>query len=97
MLPPKFNDTLGNEEWLAQNRESIRELLPSEWVDIRDSAPMAIKAAFNFKVLGIDWRTGAEFGAIMVYLEKIGLLQRKGVLIRRNPERPAPAINPEWN
>lgn len=51
----------------------------------------ALKVAFQFKLLGIDWRTQQEFGKIMVYLEKIGFMQRDGLMIRRNPASVFPA------
>jgi len=41
---------------------------------------------FQMKTLGIDWRSQEEFGRVMVFFEKIGLMQRQALMqIRCNP------------
>lgn len=41
---------------------------------------------FQMKLMGIDWRTDAEFGRVMVFFESIGLMQRQNVYqVRCNP------------
>lgn len=44
-----------------------------------------LQLGYQFKLLGIDWRSQEEFGKIMVYLEKIKIILRDGLTIRRNP------------
>ena len=44
-----------------------------------------LQLGFKLKLLGVDWRSENEFGRIMVYLEKIGMMLRDGVTVRRNP------------
>lgn len=35
-------------------------------------------------MIGVDWRSQEEFGKVMVYLEKIGLLLRDGLNVKAN-------------
>lgn len=77
-----FRTTLGNEEWMKANTEALKKLLPETWTHVSNLNGLQI--GFNFKLLGIDWRSELEFGKVMVFLEKIGLMQRDGVLVRGN-------------
>ena len=81
--------TLGNQQWLRDNEESIKKLLPDTWTHMENmSGPAILKTAYGFKLLGIDWRSMDEFGRIMVYLEAIGILQRQnGYQVRANPSK----------
>lgn len=80
-------DTIENEKWLRENEPKIHALLPEIWtlIDNLNGAPV-MKIAFGFKVLGIDWRTMDEFGCIMLFLEKLSILERQnGYQVRANP------------
>jgi hypothetical protein len=86
MMQPDFTTTLGNVAWLAENESAIKETLPEQWTPIVEFGQAgALKVGFKLKLLGVDWRSQQEFGKIMVYLEKIGFMQRDGMMIRRNP------------
>lgn len=78
----KFNDTLENSEWLAKNKNNLKAILPETWTHI--SNLNGLQMAYSFKLLGLDWRSDNEFGQIMVKLEKIGIIQRDNILIRRS-------------
>lgn len=79
--------TIGNKEWLRENETAIKKLLPDTWTHGDNLAgEFILKTAWGFKLLGIDWRTTDEFGKIMLYLEKLGILQRQnGYQVRANP------------
>lgn len=79
----KFQPTLGNADWLRKNEEGLRKLLPDTWTHMENLN--ALKIGFGLKVLGVDWRSEQEFGQIMVFLEKVGILQRQnGFSVRAN-------------
>ena len=69
-------------EWLKENKEKILPLLPETWTHIQNINGLAL--GFQFKKIGLDWRSENDFGAIMVMLEKNDILQRDGFLIRRS-------------
>jgi len=77
-------DTLGNTQWLKQNETNIKALLPDVWTHMENLN--GLKLAFGFKLVGIEWKSENEFGRIMLFLEKVGILQRtNGYQIRANP------------
>lgn len=82
-----MKDTLGNEQWLRDNEVKIRELLPPTWTHMENLN--CLKIGFGLKLLGIDWRSKEEFGRVMVFLEKIGMLQRRNVYQIRRDEHQA--------
>ncbi len=84
VVHPSILETLGNEKWMKDNTEKLKQLLPFQWTMI-DQA-IAVKLGFNFKLLNIIWTTQDEFGRIMAFLERIGLMHRKGMSIRANPD-----------
>lgn len=80
----RLADTLGNEQWLRENEAKVKALFPDTWTHMENLNGMQI--GFQFKLLGIDWRNEQEFGRCMVYLEKLGFLQRQnGLQVRANP------------
>lgn len=79
----KFQNTLGNEQWLRDNESKVKAMLPETWTHISNLSALGI--GYKLKVLGVDWRSEAEFGLIMVFLDKIGLMLRDGMTIKRNP------------
>ena len=80
-----LQNTLGNREWMKKNEDTIKEILPDTWTHINNLN--GLQLAFNLKLLGVDWRSQDEFGRIMIYLEKVGLMLRDGVTVRRNPHK----------
>lgn len=78
-----LKDTLGNPQWLQKNEPAIRDLLPETWTHIENLN--GLKLGFGLKVLGVDWRSQEEFCKVMVFLEKIGMMQRQnGFQVRAN-------------
>lgn len=78
-----LKNTLGNEKWLRDNESAIHGLLPETWTHINNLN--GLQLGFKLKVLGIDWRSENDFGKIMVYFEKVGIMLRDGMTVRRNP------------
>ena len=78
-----LKDTLGNEQWLKDNEAAIHELLPDTWTHMNNLN--GLQLGFKLKQLGVDWQSENDFGKIMVYLEKIGMMLRDGMTVRRNP------------
>lgn len=79
-----MRDTLGNDEWLRENESAIKKLLPGAWTDMHDLSPLQL--GFQLKLMGIDWRSEQEFGAVMVFFEKAGFLLRDGLTVKANPD-----------
>lgn len=78
-------DTLGNKTWLKENEAKIKEMLPETWTHMENLN--GLKLGFHLKLIGVDWRSQDEFGRVMLFLEKIGMLQRQnGYHVRANPE-----------
>lgn len=78
-----LQSTIGNSEWLKQNEQAIKNIFPETWTHMHNLN--GLQLGYQFKLLGIDWRSQDEFGKIMVYLEKIKIILRDGLTIRRNP------------
>ena len=79
----ELQSTLGNAEWLRKNEPALKELLPKTWTHAQNMN--VLKIAFNLKLLGVDWRSEDEFGRIMVFLEKTGIMLREGITCKANP------------
>lgn len=78
--------TLGNPQWLRENEDKIKALLPDTWTHMENLN--GLKLGFQLKLVGIDWRSHDEFGKVMVFLERMGFLIRtNGVLVRANPSK----------
>lgn len=73
--------TLGNAEWMAANAEKIKAMLPETWTDVCNLN--GLQLGFKMKLLGIDWRSVEEFAKTMTYFERVGLMKRDGLLVRR--------------
>lgn len=77
-------DTLGNIDWLLANEDALKKLLPDTWTHVENlDGP---RLAYGLKLLGVDWRSVQEFGRAMVFLERVGIMQRQnGYQVRANP------------
>lgn len=75
--------TLGNQEWLKKNEQAIKDIFPQTWTHMHNLN--GLQLGFKFKLLGIDWRSEAEFGKIMVFLEKTKIILRDGYTVKANP------------
>lgn len=78
-----IKETLGSTQWLKNNENKLKEFLPETWTHMENIE--ALKIAYRLKLIGIDFRSTEEFGWIMLFLEKIGILLRDGYTVRRNP------------
>lgn len=76
-------DTLGNTDWLKANEDAISNMLPETWTHIENLN--GLKIGFQLKLLGFDWRSEEQLSKIMVFLERVGIMQREGYTVRRNP------------
>ena len=77
-------DTLGNEKWLRENEPKLREMLPETWTLMTNLN--GLQLGFKLKLIGVEWRSEDEFGRVMLFLEKVGIMQRRDYLVRRNPD-----------
>jgi hypothetical protein len=77
-----LQNTIGNEEWMKENENAIKEMLPDTWTHISNFNGLHL--GYNLKLLGVDWQSEKEFSLIMTYLEKIGMMLREGVTVRRS-------------
>lgn len=77
-------DTLGNKQWLRDNEPKLREMLPETWTLATNLN--GLQLGFRLKLIGVDWRSEDEFGRVMLFLEKVGIMQRRDYLVRRNPD-----------
>lgn len=76
--------TLGNKDWLIENEDKLSKLLPETWTHIENLN--GLKIGFQLKLIGVEWRSTDEFGKVMVFLEKVGIMQRQnGYQVRSNP------------
>ena len=78
-----LQDTLGSDQWLRDNEDKVKAMLPETWTHIGNLNGLQI--GFRMKLLGIDWRSQDEFGRVMVFLERAKFMLRDGMLVRRNP------------
>jgi len=79
-------ETLGDRDWLASHEGAIKNALPETWTHVENID--GLRLGFALKLLGIDWKTEQEFGKVMLFLEHVGILERKnGYQVRANPIR----------
>ena len=75
--------TIRNLEWVKKNEQTLKEIFPETWTHMFNLNGLQI--GYKLKLYCIDWRTQEEFGQIMIYLEKIKIILRDGLTIKRNP------------
>jgi len=75
-----LRDTLGNNEWMTSNKDCLRNIFPKVMTDIHNLNGVQLK--YRLKLLGIDWRSDDELVKIMIYLERVGIIERDGKCIR---------------
>jgi hypothetical protein len=77
-------ETLGNNDWLRSNEGKIKSILPETWTHVGNLN--CLQLGYKLKLIGIDWRSEEEFGKCMIFLERIGMLLRDGLTLKRNPK-----------
>ena len=73
--------TLGNLVWLEKHADAIIAAFPETWTHTANLQPL--KLGFDLKLAGVDWRSIGELVTCMVFFERLGMLKRDGMLIRR--------------
>jgi hypothetical protein len=82
MSSPSLKETVFDYEWMKIHEQKLKEFFPETWTNV--SNINGLKIGFGLKLLGVDWRTEEEFGAILLLFEDLGLLLREGYTIRRS-------------
>jgi len=85
-----LQDTLGNEQWLRDNEDKVKALLPDTWTHMGNLNGLQI--GFGLKLLGIDWRSEDEFGRVMLFLERQSRFQLSAVRLRLRLTRERKAV-----
>ena len=86
-----LESTLGKRDWLSRNEDNIKRILPDTWT-LLDNLNV-LKLGMGLKLAGIDWRSPEELVKVMVFLERIGFLERRnGYQVRANPSRVMPKL-----
>lgn len=80
-----LRETLGSEIWVKENEDKLRELIPDIWTPMQKMS--LLKVGFQLKLMGVMWTENEHLTGFMVWLEKVGIMQRHEVFIRRNPNR----------
>ena len=68
--------------WLKENETDIKNLLPETWTHVQNIS--VLKIGFGLKLLGVNWQTEDELSKILVYLIRLGMIERDKMLIRRS-------------
>ena len=76
-------DTLDDPQWLRQNIGTIKSLYPETWTHLANWSPLPL--LYRMKLLGVDFRTDADITRMLIRLQKLGVVQVDGSLIRRSP------------
>lgn len=87
---PFIAATLFNEEWIGDNGDEIRAVLPETWTHLRNVDIPRI--GFTLKILGVDWRSDEELCACIGTFEQNGLVWRDGYVIRRRDGTFSPRV-----
>lgn len=77
-------DTLGSTAWVTANAAALRALFPETFTHPANINFLSI--GYNFKLLGIDWRSDRDFAACLAILETLGITCREGTLLKRGKE-----------
>jgi len=77
-------ETFGNKEWLIENEQMVRNLLPAQWthVDSIDFNDLLLK----FQGIGIDVNHLMDLVKLLVFFEQIGMMFKDGPLFKANPK-----------
>ncbi len=85
-LKGNLASTIGNIQWVKTNIQGLKDLMPPTWAHIENIS--ILKIVFGLKILGVDWRSESDLVNIMVWMNKVGIIQFNGILIRVNPSCP---------
>lgn len=77
-----FKDTFDNPDWLNKNCQTLVNVFPETWTNISNLNQVAV--GFQLKLIGLDFRSTDDLGAVFAQCEKRKVFLRDGYLIRRN-------------
>lgn len=81
-----MRDTLGNKQWVKENEDKLKAMLPKTWTHMNNLNPLQL--GWQLKLLGVDYRSTEELAKVLVYLEKIGIMIRQNRFqVRANPAK----------
>lgn len=76
--------TILNQEWLEKHEADLRALYPQDWKLVENFD--GFKTGASLKKMGVLWNSPYELSALLVYMEKIKIVQRSEIgYIRANP------------
>ncbi len=75
---------LWKNDWVAENRGNIEELLPSDWQEMDQI--LAIQIGYGIKCMGVDWRSNQDFGDVMTRLIDLKIMELR-VAVRNHVRR----------
>lgn len=76
-LQTAIKATLANKEWWTKNTAAVKDMLPSTWTHMENVN--GLQLGFKMKLLGIDWRSEQEFAKVMIFFEKVGIMERQNM------------------
>lgn len=82
IVPARLKETICNSEWLKDNENKVKHLLPETWTHVDNIS--ALQLGDDLKLIGVDWRSEHELLEIMLFLEHLGIVLREGYTVRRN-------------
>ena len=71
------------EEWLKKHEETIKEVIPTEWIELKDLCP--ITCLKHYQELGIPLATPMDLITLIAYFEVLGIYIMDKDRIRSNP------------
>lgn len=80
-LENTLKNTVCNKYWVLENLDRLRKIFPETWTHMHNINLIAV--GYQLKLLGVDYRTDAEFAECFASMEKFKVIIREGALIRR--------------
>jgi hypothetical protein len=92
MLSKELQETIADPLWVKENESKLKGIFPETWTHLSNINPMQLM--YQSKLVGIPWRSEQELATILAFLTKIGIVEVKDMLARRNPNPFLPNLNP---
>lgn len=68
--------TLASEPWMAAHYWQVLDAIPQQWTDLDPRSMLML--GHKLELIGVKWDGDDELVRICVYLERIGMLERRG-------------------
>lgn len=67
--------------------KELHPMMPETWTHLQNLATIEymLRTGFKYKLMGLNWRSNEDFGHVFDGMLKAGIIQRDGMMIRRNP------------